>query len=298
MMSGYIERRYVRTPSGLIHLREAGEGPVLLLAHANPWTSQLFEPVLPLFAQAGFRAIAFDALGYGLSDWGEGALTIEGQARVMKELAEAVGEKPAAIIGWHQGGVVGLEFCLRYPGLASGLVMDGAGTATDEQAFRMAERVIAVNPVYPFRGNERSWWPDMVYGRLRLFNPHFELTSATWPVFRALMLGSMQNDPRISSTVSPMVPDAVRAKMMKHKSHEADVPYYDWPSRLPQLDLPLLVLSAEDEPLRDAHDNAMAASPAGTEEFVFPGGHPLIGAGRESEYVAPVVRFLRTLAER
>jgi len=267
---------------------------VLLLAHANPWSSQFWEPAMLAFADAGFRPVAFDALGYGLSDRGENSLTIEGQAQVMKEVVEALDVEVAAVVGWHQGGVVGLEFCLRHPGLCRALVMDGAGTATDEQAFAIAARVVAVNPTYPFRGNERSWWPDFVYGRLKLFNPHFELDAESWPVFRALMLGSLQNDPKIATTVSPMVPDAVRARLMKHKASDVDVPYYDWPIHLPKLSLPLLLLSAEDEPLRDAHDVAVAAAPA-AEEFIYPRGHPLVGIGREAEYVAPIARFLASL---
>jgi pimeloyl-ACP methyl ester carboxylesterase len=288
MRRSYLDSRY-----GQIHVRECGEGPVLLLAHANPWTSLFWEPVMPLLAQAGYRAVAYDGLGYGNSDSGPAGLTIAGQADVMADIAAALGGV-AAVIGWHQGGVTGLEFALRDPAACPLLVLDGATTATDEQSMALARQVLAHNPDFPFAGNEGHWWIDMLLGKLRLFNPHFRLDAETWPLLRRFIIGSLQNDPAIATSPSPMVPAAVRQALTPHKAATADVPYYDWIARLPDLRSRLLILTAEDEPLYPAHAHAVAAAPAGLAEFTYPGGHPLIGAGREAEYLAPILAFLRT----
>jgi pimeloyl-ACP methyl ester carboxylesterase len=290
-----IRRAYVDSRHGQIHLRTCGEGPVVLLAHANPWTSLFWEPVMPLLAAAGFRAAAFDGLGYGNSDRGPAGLTIEGQAGVMADVAASLGGV-AAVVGWHQGGITGLEFALRDPAACPLLVMDGATTATDEQAMALARSVMAHNPGYGFAGNEGHWWIDVMLGKLRLFNPHFRLDARTWPLFARFVAGSLLNDPAIAASPSPMVPEAVREALTPHKQSDVAVPYYDWIARLPMLRSRLLLLTAEDEPLYPAHAHALAAAPAGLAEFTYPAGHPLIGAGREAEYLAPILAFLRAHA--
>ncbi|WP_232495378.1 alpha/beta hydrolase [Novosphingobium kaempferiae] len=287
-----MRRAYIDSRHGQIHLRECGEGPAVLLAHANPWTSLFWEPVMPLLAAQGFRVIAYDGLGYGNSDSASACLTIEGQAEVMADVGQEMGGV-FAVIGWHQGGITGLEFALRDPAACPVLVMDGATTVTDEQAMALATQVIANNPQYPFAGNEAHWWVDMLLGKLRLFNPHFVLDADTWPLFRRLTIGSLQNDPTIATSPSPMVPEAVRAALTPHKRSDVSVSHYDWIARLPALESRLLLLTAEDEPLRPAHDDALAAAPAGHAQFSYPGGHPLIGVGREAEYIEPIAAFLR-----
>jgi pimeloyl-ACP methyl ester carboxylesterase len=291
-----IRRAYRDCRHGQIHVRHCGDGPVVLLAHANPWTSLFWEPVLPLLAQAGFHAVAYDALGYGLSDRGTASLTVAGQADVMADIAVAFGGV-AAVIGWHQGGIIGLEYALRDPSACPLLVMDGGTTASDEQALALARQVMGYNPTYPSAGNEAHWWVDMLLGRLRLFNPHFRLDAGTWPWFGQFMAGSLQNDPAIATSPSPMVPEAVRRELSPHKQADATIPYYDWIARLPELRSRLLLLTAQDEPLRPAHAIALAAArgreAACLAEFTYPGGHPLIGIGREAEYLAPILAALR-----
>jgi pimeloyl-ACP methyl ester carboxylesterase len=284
---GYVDSRY-----GQIHYHACGTGPRLLLAHANPWTALLWEPVLPLLAAAGYGAVAYDGLGYGFSDRHPAELTIAGQADVMADVAAALGGV-AAVIGWHQGGVTGLEWALRDPAACPLLVIDGATTADDAQAMALAQEVLRLNPAYPAAGNRAHWTVDMLLGRLRLFNPHFMANAASWPLVRRFLAGALLNDPAIATSPSPMVPEAVRRALTPHKTSDDEVPYYDWIARLPMLRSRLLLLTAEDEPLYPAHAAALAAAPKGVAEHTYRGGHPLIGTGREAEYVAPILTFLR-----
>lgn len=52
---------------------EAGEGPLVLLLHGTYW-SRVWQPVVPLLAERGLRAVAVDLPGAGRS---EGQLTLE-----------------------------------------------------------------------------------------------------------------------------------------------------------------------------------------------------------------------------
>jgi pimeloyl-ACP methyl ester carboxylesterase len=213
------------------------------------------------------------------------------QAAWLGELVERLDAAPIAIAGWHQGSVVALELGLMRPDLCPALIFDGAGTHDVPSAQAIVRTVIAHLPATPRDQDPRGWWMDLVLGRIRLFNPHFTLDAATWPVFERLLLGMLQVDPAIGQAASPMVPPEARGA----NASGVDVPYYDWPARLAAWRRPLLILSAEDEPLRPSHDIACAVAPDAA-AHVFAGGHPLIGVGREEDYVAPIAAFLGTLS--
>lgn len=62
---------YTELASGLrMHHVESGprEGPVVLMLHGEPTWSYLYRKMIPVFAAAGFRAVAPDLIGFGKSD--------------------------------------------------------------------------------------------------------------------------------------------------------------------------------------------------------------------------------------
>ena len=62
-----VERRFVTTPLGRIHVAMAGTGFPVLLLHQTPRSWDEYRDVLPLLGR-DFRAIAMDTLGFGDSD--------------------------------------------------------------------------------------------------------------------------------------------------------------------------------------------------------------------------------------
>src|SRR5579872_6640492 len=66
-----FEPRYADVGDGLrAHFVDEGPrgGPVVLLLHGEPTWSFLYRKMIPIFARAGFRAIAPDFIGFGRSD--------------------------------------------------------------------------------------------------------------------------------------------------------------------------------------------------------------------------------------
>jgi len=51
-----------------MHHVEQGEGGVVLLLHGEPSWSYLYRKMIPIFAEAGYRAVAPDLIGFGRSD--------------------------------------------------------------------------------------------------------------------------------------------------------------------------------------------------------------------------------------
>ncbi|MCH7779927.1 MAG: haloalkane dehalogenase [Acidobacteria bacterium] len=62
------EPHYTEIDGLRIHHVEAGSGPVVLMLHGEPTWSFLYRKMIPPLAQAGFRAIAPDLVGFGRSD--------------------------------------------------------------------------------------------------------------------------------------------------------------------------------------------------------------------------------------
>ena len=62
-----VERSFIVTPSGRIHIASTGSGAPVLLLHQTPRSWDEFRDVLPLLGRH-YRVIAMDTVGYGDSD--------------------------------------------------------------------------------------------------------------------------------------------------------------------------------------------------------------------------------------
>lgn len=103
-----------------VYYRELGEpsAPVVLLLHGLPSSSFQFREVLPLVAAAGYRAIAPDWVGFGLSDKPQPGYgfkyTTASYSAVLSSVLEALDVSSATVVvqGWL-GASHGLPFALR-----------------------------------------------------------------------------------------------------------------------------------------------------------------------------------------
>jgi len=91
-----------------LHWVEQGEGPPVVLLHGFPEFWYSWRHQLPALAAAGFRAVAPDLRGYGLSEKprGVGAYRIETLVADVAALVRHLGEGPAHIVGHDWGGVL------------------------------------------------------------------------------------------------------------------------------------------------------------------------------------------------
>ncbi|MES2044245.1 MAG: alpha/beta hydrolase [Pseudomonadota bacterium] len=133
------ERRgYATWQHGQIHYREMGAGPAAVLLHQAPWASIQYRRIMPLFAAAGYRAIAPDLPGHGMSDPLEDP-TIERFAAVLPPLLDALAISRTALVGHHGGALVAARMAADYPQRVAALAMDNAPLYTaDQRAQRRA----------------------------------------------------------------------------------------------------------------------------------------------------------------
>jgi pimeloyl-ACP methyl ester carboxylesterase len=105
---------------------------VVLLVHQAPWASIQYRRVMPLFAAVGYRVIAPDLPGHGLSD-PLADPTIEGFAAILAPLLDGLGVDRAALVGQHGGALVAARMAADNPERVAALVMDNAPLYTAER---------------------------------------------------------------------------------------------------------------------------------------------------------------------
>src|ERR1044072_1921896 len=117
-----------------VHYQEAGDkhAPALVLIHGFASSTLVWSKVFLRLAEAGYRVIALDLLGYGYSAKPRnGEYTIAGQAKLLTRLLDALGIPRAIFIGSSYGGAVAATCALDYPERVEKLIL--VGTVNNNQ---------------------------------------------------------------------------------------------------------------------------------------------------------------------
>ncbi|MBC2713465.1 MAG: alpha/beta hydrolase [Desulfosarcina sp.] len=106
-----------------------GEGETIVLLHNGFSCAMMWDGIYPLLVQAGFRVLLYDRRGFGRSDGGADFARsyvdedFRGQSvSAMAELLARLGLDRFHIVGQCEGGVVGVDYAVRYPGQVRTLV--------------------------------------------------------------------------------------------------------------------------------------------------------------------------------
>jgi haloacetate dehalogenase len=105
-----------------LHYQRAGEGPLVVLLHGWPQTSQCWRPVLAELA-ARHTVVAPDLRGYGLSDKPTDGYDKRRMAADMAGLVTALGFDDAAVVGHDRGARVAHRWGLDRPDQVRRLVV-------------------------------------------------------------------------------------------------------------------------------------------------------------------------------
>jgi pimeloyl-ACP methyl ester carboxylesterase len=134
-------RAYAPGPYGQVHFHEAGpkDGVPLLLLHQAPVSARQFEPVYPLLAARGIRAIGVDMPGFGSSDPTPFVPAIEDYAKAIPSVLDALGIAKASILGHHTGALVATEVALQFPQRVDRLILNGPLPLQDSERAQWLE---------------------------------------------------------------------------------------------------------------------------------------------------------------
>lgn len=108
-----FENKYIQLDAGKMHYVDEGEGEVLLFVHGTPTWSFLYRDFIASLS-AHYRCIAFDHIGFGLSDKPEDFDgTPQSHSKNLTEFIEKTGLKEISLIVHDFGGPIGLSSAIQ-----------------------------------------------------------------------------------------------------------------------------------------------------------------------------------------
>ncbi len=108
-----------------LYYEQYGAGTPLLVIHGNGADLSAMAPQIAYFSR-DHRVIAPDTRGHGKSGLGPGRLTYVQQADDLAALLHQLHLQSVRVIGWSDGGILGLLLAIRHPDKVAKLAVTGA----------------------------------------------------------------------------------------------------------------------------------------------------------------------------
>ena len=130
--------RFAEIDGARIHYRDEGQGPAVVLIHANfasligwdPWAEALKDR---------YRVVRFDMTSHGLSGAdASGDYGLPRTVQLMERLLDRLEVERCAIVGTSLGGTVAMHYTVRNPGRVAGLVLISPGSLEPDVRGREA----------------------------------------------------------------------------------------------------------------------------------------------------------------
>jgi pimeloyl-ACP methyl ester carboxylesterase len=269
-----IRNGYVDTARGQIHFREAGAGAPMVLLHWGPGHGEQYQGILGALAAEGCRAIAPDLPGFGMSLRRVGHWSIADFADNLVECLDAWGLEHCILVGGHLASLIATETALRAPQRIRLLVLDGTPTWDQETRAQIIAKATH-NQALPDEGGDhlRSLWKHLLW-ETAMWRPNVPFSPELGQFAMGLLKAKMLAD-------FDMRPGRALAE-------------YDACAALARLDVPVLALTADDDPLNNCHQQVLDLVP-GSNGYGFSGDHPIHNPQRAAEYVRPIVAAMKDL---
>ncbi|MCX6396347.1 MAG: haloalkane dehalogenase [Propionibacteriales bacterium] len=167
-----FEPNYIEVDGFRVHYVDEGPGdaaPVLML-HGEPTWSYLYRSMIPVFAEAGMRAVAPDLIGFGKSDkpTSRGIFSYQQHMDWLTAWLEAVDLRGITLICQDWGSLLGLRLAAENPDRFARIVVANGFLPTGDRdpgpAFKVWRGFTAYSPLFPIGrivdfGTKRSLSP-------------------------------------------------------------------------------------------------------------------------------------------
>jgi 3-oxoadipate enol-lactonase len=257
-----------RTSGGMLSYREFGEGPPVLLLHAFPLDSRMFEPQVETLAGT-CRLITPDHPGFGRSPRTPAQPDMRYYAEGVRGLLDRLDLERAVLGGVSMGGYVVFE-CLRvFPERVSGLILANTRPEPDSEEIRENRREMA-------RRVAKDGVGALVELQLR----------------RLLAPETLENDERVVEKVRAMIlesnPNGVVAALGAMRERPDSTPL------LGKIEVPTLVIGGEEDGISSPEVmGAMADKIPDSRHVTLPGAGHLANLEAPDGFNAALVEFLQ-----
>jgi pimeloyl-ACP methyl ester carboxylesterase len=268
-----LVERTVRAGQIELFVAERGEGMPVVFAHGFPLDYTMWENQLCTLG-ANWRVIAPDLRGFGRSQVGAGAATMEAMADDLAALLPALGiDQPIVLVGLSMGGYVAFQFWRKHRKLLRGLVLCDTRSIADTAEAAAGRRKLAAQTL-------AEGPAPVAAGMLpKLFGPHArEHDPATIEATRQVILSTLPQG--IAAALEGMAarPDAT--------------------SYLAEIALPTLVVVGQDDAISSVDEmRTLAHGIKGSEFVVIPRSGHMTPLENPAEFNEALEQFL-TRVER
>ena len=288
------ERRYEEIPSGdgqalRVHLIDAGDpdAPVVVFLHGNPSWSYLWRHQVAAITAAGYRAVAPDLVGMGLSDKPSemADYTVARHVEWMRALLfDSLDLRDATFVLHDWGGVIGMRLAAEHPERVHRMVVSNAGLPWRDIDEPLPDVIEASGPLADFQAFAAAaptWEPWALLGMVMVTEPPVEVIEAYRAPYPHLVLtiGS-----RAFTQLLPTRPD----NAMYAANHEAWKVLDHWTKPV------LTIYSDEDSVAPDGWKPIVARMPgaAGQPHVILQGGGHFLQEDLPDAYTDALLAWL------
>lgn len=176
-------------------------GRTVLLLHGKNFSGFYWERVIGLLSAKGYRVVAPDQIGFGMSSRPDIHYSFHQMAATTKALLEHLGVERVMVLGHSMGGMVATRFTLLYPGSVEKLVLEDPIGFED---YRTMVPYASVDELYA--GEMKASYQSFLNyqkGYYKAWKPEYEayVQDQAW----ALGTGEYPRDARSAALTSEMI---------------------------------------------------------------------------------------------
>jgi pimeloyl-ACP methyl ester carboxylesterase len=182
---------YAQTPMGQVHYRDIGprDAKVPLLLIHQAWMSMIeYAQIQDELAKLGYRSIAVDTPGYGMSDPAPGQPTIGDLAENLVPVLDDLKIKKVIVVGHHTGSLIAANFAARHPDRVVAVILHGNPFFTKEESAAALAQPDYDRTPKPDGSNFSQFFTYDVPGDPHPQTPE-NLRSRTWMLLSMYMMG-------------------------------------------------------------------------------------------------------------
>jgi pimeloyl-ACP methyl ester carboxylesterase len=175
-----------------MYFEAQGAGEPLILIHGGFGSAKAWSNQIPIFAEK-YYVVAPDSRSQGRTTDAEAPLSYHLMAEDMIRLMDHLGIKAAYIVGWSDGGDIGIDMAIHHPERVKALVAFGANITPQgyQESFLDYVRTATVEDIKAMVGSEYlDMMPDP--GRLAIILEKIKSLYQTEPAFSAQELAAIK----------------------------------------------------------------------------------------------------------